>query len=53
MVHDRRSFEQMVVIEGKLGKPMIRVATDDTDDMEAVRTCPSLSTGFSGSARRF
>jgi hypothetical protein len=37
MVHDRRSFEQMVEIEQKLGKPMLRVATDDTDEMEAVR----------------
>lgn len=38
-VHDRRTWQQMEEIEKVLGKKIIRIETNDLDEMEEVRFC--------------
>ena len=39
-VHDKRTWDQVRAIEQALGKPIIRVSTDDIDVMEDVNIFP-------------
>ena len=41
-VHDKKTWLQMEQIEKLLGKKIIRIETNDLDDMEEVRRLPSL-----------
>lgn len=38
-VHDKRTWQQMEIIEKATGKQIIRVETSDLDTMEDVRIC--------------
>jgi superfamily II DNA/RNA helicase len=42
-VHDRRSFENMHAIEKALGRGMIKISTDDFEEMEKVRAACNAS----------
>ena len=42
-VHDKKTWLQMEQIEKLLGKKIIRIETNDLDDMEEVRPFPSGS----------
>jgi ATP-dependent RNA helicase DDX19/DBP5 len=47
-VHDKKTWMQMEHIEKALGKPIIRIETNDIDEMEEVGFLPGALSSGSG-----
>lgn len=51
-VHDKRTWQQMEQIEQATGKQIIRIETNDLDEMEEVRRAPSRGDSQRNANRR-